>query len=232
MARKAFNTGMFAEKVFALTTYDSTILTQTYQNPNNKRKIDRGAAFLVKNYFENYIDTKAKISPKSLHHIYEFDMTGNKTARLFQAQITDSPAGAVLSYSFKSSKRPNREGYVFRNKAQVMEDGEPITVRPKRSQFLRYRLEDGQFVTSRQSFIPEPGGPVKGNFQEEFNNFMTTRASYVLEKSSFYQLIERAIIGKRRLMIPRINSGMVSDAAAKAAQDAEQIAQGVNFRYV
>ena len=74
MPKKAFNTGMFAEKVFALTTYDNTILTQTYQNPNNKRKIDRGAAFLVKNYFENYIDTKAKISPKSLHHIYEFDM--------------------------------------------------------------------------------------------------------------------------------------------------------------
>ena len=34
---KAFNTGMFSEKVLALSNYDSTIITNLYQNPANKQ---------------------------------------------------------------------------------------------------------------------------------------------------------------------------------------------------
>ena len=39
------------------------------------------------------------------------------------------------------------------------------------------------------------------------------------------------MIIKRRLMIPRIDSGMVADAAARAKADADNIANGVTALY-
>ena len=232
MAKKPFNTGKFPEKVFALATYDGTLLQQTYQNPINKKKINIGAAFIIKNYFDAYMDSKARASTKSFHHIYEFGMTGQKDGRLFKAGVVDSPSGAVLSYSFTTAKVPNDNGYPFPQKALVMETGEPLIIKPKSKQYLKYRLDDGQFITSKESFVPEPGGPVKNNFQDEFNSFMRTQITLTLRKFKFYETIERAIIEKRRLMIPRINSGALVDAAARGTVDAAQIAHGVSGRYV
>ncbi len=34
--------------------------------------------------FGNYIDALARSKPKSLHHVYEWQRAGNKTARLFK----------------------------------------------------------------------------------------------------------------------------------------------------
>ena len=73
---KAFNTGMFSEKVLALSNYDSTIITNLYQNPANKQKITRGAAFIIKNYFDQYLDQRARQTPSAYHHVYEFNKTG------------------------------------------------------------------------------------------------------------------------------------------------------------
>ena len=233
MAKLGFDTGKFPEKVFALASYDGAVLQQTYQNPVNKTKINRGAAFLVRNYFDSYMDAKARVDAKSYHHVYEFDKTGDKNARLFKSVIANAGDGSVtLTYSFSPAKDPNRQGYPFPNKAAVMEEGKPITVRPKTKRFLRYELEDGRFITTEQSYIPEPGGPVAGNFESTHNNFMRYRAHFVLKKFKFYETIERAIIEKRRLVIPRINSGMTKDAIARATADAAQIAQGVNTGYV
>ena len=169
---QAFNTGKFAEKVVALATYDSTIITQLYQNPINKTKINRGAAFIVKNYFNEYMDSRAKGSPSQYHHVYEFDQVGQSSARLFSPTVLDTPGGAVLKYTFKSAKMPNREGYPFPNKAEVMENGETIIVTPKKSRYLTYQLSDGKFVRSTRSVITDPGGPgVAGSFEKTFYQF-------------------------------------------------------------
>lgn len=229
---KAFNTGMFAEKVIALSTYDSTVLTQLYQSPDNRRKISRGAAYIVKNYFDQYMDSKARSLPEQFHHIYEFNRPGDKNSRLFKAAVIDAPAGATIRYSFTQARVPNNFGYEFANKAQVMESGETVVVKPKRGQYLKYKLDGGQFVTTKESVIRNPGGPVAGNFTQEFNRFMAVQAARMLEKFKYYQMIERAMIGKRRLVIPRINSGMVADAARRAKIDADQIANVAGIRNV
>lgn len=229
---KAFNTGKFEEKVIALSMYDSTVLTQLYQSPDNRRKISRGAAFFVKNYFEQYMDSKAKSMNKEFHHIYEFGRTGDKNSRLFKGAVIDAPAGATINYSFINAKVPNRFGYDFPRKAEVMETGNPVTIRPKRKQYLKFKLEDGRFVTTKQSVVKEPGGPVAGNFTKEFNRFMAVQAAKILEKFKYYQMIEAAMIGKRRLVIPRINAGMTADAVKRAKIDADQIANVAGVRYV
>jgi hypothetical protein len=234
---QAFNTGKFPEKVFALATYDSTILERTYNKPENKRKISRGAAFLVKNYFDVYMDALARKATKSYHHIYEFDRAGSKDARLFKGVISDVPGGAALSYTFTQAKQPNREGYAFPNKAEVMEAGEPITIRPKTKAYLKYQLRTQSrygghymkgWVMSKESFVPNPGGDVGGNFEREIAHFMRYRATNVLKKFKYYERIEESIKQKRRMMIPRINAGMVTDAVSRASADADIIAGAVS----
>lgn len=228
-----FNTGLFSEKILAMSTYDSMILQNLYTSPINKQKITRGAALLLKNYFDQYLDMRARQNPSAYHHVYEFEQTGNPSSRLFKANVTNTADGsAFINYSFTLAKNPNEEGYAFPEKASVMESGQTITITPKRGKYLKYKLSDGRFVTSEKSIVENPGGPeVSGSFEQTFRNFMAGQANVVLEKFRFFNKIEDAMIIKRRLMIPRINSGMVADAAARAKADADNIANGVTALY-
>lgn len=229
MATKAFNTDKFTEKVMSLSMYDSTILQSLYINPINKQKINRGAALLIKNYFDQYLDSRARQNPNAYHHVYEFEKTGNSSARLFTAVVGNTPDGsATITYSFKPAKDPNPEGYPFPNKAKVMENGETIIVTPKKSKYLKFEINDGQFVTLEKAVIRNPGGTeVKGSFQSTFQAFMMSEGSSILQRLGYFQKIEQALINKRRLMIPRINSGMTKDAIMRGRIDAMGIADGV-----
>lgn len=233
MATKAFNTGKFSEKVLALATYDGTIINSLYLNPENKEKINRGAAFVIKNYFINYMDMQARQNPKAYHHVYEFDRTGQKDSRLFKANVTSTIDGAVLSFTFSPAKIPNSQGYEFSNKAEVMEKGDPLVILPKRGKYLKFKLEDGRFVTTTKSVVQSPGGTaVRGSFETTFRTFMNTQGLQVLQKFGFFRRIERGIETKRRMVVPRINSGIVSNMITAAKRDADIIAQGVGSYYV
>jgi hypothetical protein len=233
MATVAFNTGKFSEKVLALSTYDGTLLQSLYVNPINKQKINRGAALLIKNYFNQYLDSKARQNPSAYHHVYEFDKTGNSSARLFNAVVSNTGDGsAVINYSFTPAKDPNREGFPFPNKAEIMEEGQTVIVTPKKAQYLRYKLEDGQFVSSKKSVINNPGGTqVKGSFESTFQEFIASQGSVILNRLGFFKRIEQVMINQRRLMIPRINSGMIADASMRGRMDAMNIADGVVATY-
>lgn len=230
---KAFNTGKFSEKVLALSFYDSTILKNLYENPMNKQKINRGAAYIIKNYFDQYIDQRAKQNPDAYHHIYEFDKTGQPGSRLFKGVISNSLDSAIITYTFTAAQEPNRDGYAFPNKAEIMEEGRTLTITPKRGKYLKYALEDGRFVTTEKSIVPDPGGPlVAGSFEKTFNQFMNTTGKTILDKFGFFKKIERSMIEKRRMAVPRINSGIVTDAINTAKRDSDQIAGGVASYYV
>lgn len=232
MAPKAFNTGKFAEKVMAITSYDGTLISDLYLNPTNKQKINRGAAFIIKNYFNEYMDLKARQNSRAYHHVYEFNKVGQNDSRLFKATVTDTVDGAVLSFNFTQAKNPNKQGYPFPNKAEVMENGETIIITPKRGKYLKYSLEDGRFVTSTKSIVENPGGDyVQGSFEEAFRNFTKTQGTQILQRFGFFKRIERGIIEKRKLVVPRINSGIVTNMIATAKKDADIIAQGVSTYY-
>jgi hypothetical protein len=232
MAPKAFNTGKFSEKVLAIASYDGTLISDLYLNPTNKQKINRGAAFVIKNYFNEYMDLNARQNSRAYHHVYEFNKTGNRDSRLFKATVADTVDGAVLSFNFTQAKNPNKQGYPFPNKAEVMESGETIIITPKRGKYLKYSLEDGRFVTSTKSIVENPGGDyVRGSFEAAFKEFTKTQGLQVLQRFGFFKRIERGIIEKRRLVVPRINSGVVTNMIATAKKDADIIAQGVSTYY-
>lgn len=233
MATKVFNTGKFTEKVLAMSMYDSTILQSLYVNPINKQKINRGAALLIKNYFDQYLDSRARQNPQAYHHVYEFDKTGNPSARLFKANINNTPDGsATITYSFAQAKEPNPEGYPFPNKAEVMENGETIIVTPKKARYLKFEIDDGQFVTLEKSVVRNPGGTaVRGSFEATFKEFMIGQGNSILQRLGFFKRIEQAMINQRRLMIPRINSGATKDAVMRGRMDAMNIADGVVSTY-
>jgi hypothetical protein len=233
MATKAFNTDKFSEKVLAISTYDSSIITNLYQNPVNREKINRGAAFVIKNYFEGYVDSQAAQNPSAYHHVYEFDKTGDKNARLFKGTVTSDSKNSFINFKFTRAKNPNRQGYAFPNKADVMEKNDPITITPKERKYLTFRLKDGRFVSTTESFVRNPGGPeVAGSFEKTFNNFMIKQANAVLTKFGYFKRIELGILERRRLIIPRINSGVVRDSLTTARRDASQIAGGISTYYV
>lgn len=233
MATKAFNTGKFVEKVMAMSMYDSTILQNLYVNPINKQKINRGAALLIKNYFDHYLDSRARQNPQAYHHVYEFDKTGNASARLFKANVVSTLDGsATITYSFTQAKDPNPEGYPFPNKAEVMENGETVIVTPKKSRYLKFEIDDGQFVTLEKAVVRNPGGiAVQGSFRSTFTEFMFGQGNSILQRAGFFKRIEQAMISQRRLMIPRINSGATKDAAMRGKMDAMNIADGVVSTY-
>ena len=167
------NTGGFPEKVISIAKYDIDLITSLHMKPSNKMTIERGAANIVATYFEYYLDTKARSNPEKFHHVYEFDKTGDADRRLFKKNLSSTAEGAIISFSFKPAKRPNREGYLFSNKASIMESGETVIVKPKSSKYLMYRVDEtGIFVkTSKPSVIRYPGGQyVKGAFKNEFQN--------------------------------------------------------------
>ena len=60
---------------------------------------------------------------------------------------------------------------------------------------------------------------------------MSTQANTLLVRLGFFKRIEQAMINKRRLMIPRINSGMTTDAINRAKIDAMNVSDGVVSTY-
>jgi hypothetical protein len=223
-ARGGFSDGGFSRKVVSMTEYDMTMLNQLHMNPANKQQIEKGAANIVSKYFESYIDAKARSAPSRLHHVYEFDRTGQSNSRLFKSEIRTTNSGATITYKFTNARNPNRQGYPFPAKASVMESGETVTIRPTKKQYLTYRLDDGRFVKSTQSVVTQPGGDVAGNFASEWQEFTSTKVKTVLKQLRYFERINSAYRSKRRLIIPRINRDTLSNAKAQAAMDARMVA--------
>lgn len=118
--------------------------------------------------FGLFIDSQARTKPKSLHHVYEWNKTGQATARLFKLSRLDAPGLSFkLTYDLKPSKasvpsknRKQKSRYVFANKASVMEKGIPIIIRPRSAERLVFEI-DGEVVfmpKGKSVTVKSPGG--------------------------------------------------------------------------
>lgn len=123
--------------------------------------------------FGQFIDSQARIKPKSLHHVYEWNKAGQATSRLFKINRLDAAGLSFkLNYELKLSKtsvptknRKQKSRYVFANKASVMEKGMPIVIKPKSAERLVFEI-DGQavFMPKGQSVtVKSPGGRASTN---------------------------------------------------------------------
>jgi hypothetical protein len=127
-----------------------------------------------------YIDSKARMNPSMLHHVYEWNEVGNKNSRLFSINVDATKYSITFNGNFTSSKKPSSEsGQIFVDKARVMENGISVTVKPKNSSVLAFE-DDGETVfTSSSIYIAHPGGDqVAGSFGKVVEEFFDSYFNY------------------------------------------------------
>lgn len=120
-----------------------------------------------------YIDSSARANSEALHHVYEWYQTGSPNARLFDLKYTTSNIGLSVNATFKQSRTLSEDGTVpFYNKAKIMENGIPVTIKPKRIA-LRFNAGGEEVFTRRAVNVRNPGGEeVQGSFERTFDEFM------------------------------------------------------------
>ena len=122
---------------------------------------------------KEFIDSNARVNPEMLHHIYEWNQTGSPKARLYNISYTTSNLGLSFKSSFsQSASIKNGSRTPFYDKARIMEEGIPVTIRPKAAEVLVFD-ENGETVFTKGPVrVDNPGGSqVEGGFEKVFDMF-------------------------------------------------------------
>jgi len=222
----SFNTGGLVNKIRNVVAFDAEMVNQLTQG-NLRRRILRSGARGATEYYFKMLDAKARSDHKSFHHIYEWDKTGDPNARLFEYSLSDTDP-VTINFNLLQSTEPNRDGYMFYNKAFVMEIGEPVTIYPKNVQKLKYQYKGNTVFTSKPSFVPNPGGDyVAGSFENETSNFMQYHFTKSLTTLGFFDKITKGMERKSRVIVPRVTKKNISGVLGDASRAAEDIVKSV-----
>lgn len=121
-----------------------------------------------------YVDVSAKSDPQALHHVYEWNKVGSPSARLFDIDYTVSNLGLSLFGQFKqSTSLKNGSTVPFYNKAYIMENAIPVTIKPKRAGVLAFDINGESVFTSSDVSVDNPGGDaVQGEFERTIDEFI------------------------------------------------------------
>jgi hypothetical protein len=122
---------------------------------------------------KEFIDSNARVNPEMLHHIYEWNQVGSPNARLYNISYTTSNLGLSFRSSFsQSTSIKNGSRTPFYDKARIMEQGIPVTIRPKATEVLAFD-ENGETVFTKGPVrVDNPGGSqVEGGFEKVFDMF-------------------------------------------------------------
>jgi hypothetical protein len=189
-------------QISAFVYYNSQVMANVMDDPGFKNKFNSMIYTQIEKDFGNYIDAKARTNPRSLHHVYEWNRVGEKSARLFKLNRlnTDQLSFKVL-YDFLPSKSfaksSSKRRHVFTNKASVMEAGMPLKIAPRHSQRLVFEVNGytvympkGASVTVRR-----PGGPgVKNSFQMAYSHFFKGNlVNESIKRSGFQNLFNSSL---------------------------------------
>lgn len=150
---------------------------------------------------KSYIDSMAKVDPAMLHHIYEWNRTGSPDARLFDIDYTVSSLGLSLKTSFRQSTSIRDGSTVpFYDKARIMENGIPVTIRPKTAQVLSFDDNGQQIFTKKPIKVDNPGGDsVQGGFEKAFDTFFNYFSQSFLQSSGIAKYLENPVAYKKDL---------------------------------
>lgn len=146
--------------------------------------VDTIGSFTVE-ALKNYVDSNARMSPQTLHHVYEWERTGSPAARLFDIDYRVVGNGLSFSYTFSQSQSIKSGSTVpFYNKAEIMEKGMPVTIVPKKS-VLSFDIDGEQVFTKNPVRIDNPGGSsVQGSFEKSLDSFFNNYFSQSFLRSS------------------------------------------------
>jgi hypothetical protein len=132
----------------------------------------RNLGFGIVQGLSAYIDSQARSNPKALHHVYEWYQTGSPNARLFDLDYTVSGIGLSVFGTFKQSRTVKDDSTTpFYNKAKIMEEGMPVTIKPKKSSVLAFQSGGTTVFTPNSITVNNPGGnQVSGSFEKTFDD--------------------------------------------------------------
>lgn len=170
----------------------------------------------------------ARSNKSMLHHVYEWEGSGQESSRLFRIIKKGGVAGsASIYYKFNNSRKrspidpslkvPGATGKVvsksgiFKNKARVMEDGTPVSFVTSRT--IAIPSENGiSFIPPGKTInIRNPGGSsTTGSFSKHFRLWWTTYFPTALDKEGIPQKLERSVASALRVK----GAGRAAAAAA------------------
>jgi hypothetical protein len=129
----------------------------------------------IKTVLLDFIDTNARVSPETLHHVYEWYRTGSPDARLYDISYTVTNNGLSFSSSFRQSTVIKDGSKVpFYNKAKIVENGIPVRIKPVQASVLAFTVGGEQVFTKKEITVTNPGGSAAmGGFEKTFDNFFS-----------------------------------------------------------
>lgn len=197
-------------QVSAALYYQANVIANLTNNVGFKNAFKKSISDQIIKDFGNYIDAKARTSPKSLHHVYEWKKTGQQSARLFKLNILDGEGISFkITYSLLPSKSfvPNsssKRKHVFVNKAAIIEEGGPLVIRPRHAERLVFEA-DGEVIflpKGKSVTIKSPGGKAARNqFKLAYARFFNSNlVNESIKKSGFQRIFNSA--SSKALKIP------------------------------
>jgi hypothetical protein len=167
-----------------------------------KTKFLNNLGLMTKEVLEQYIDTNARVNPEALHHIYEWYKVGSPDARLYDINYTISNLGlSFVSTMKQSTSIKDGSSVPFYNKAKIMEEGAPVTIRPKKASVLVFEDGGETVFTKGEVTVQSPGGTATtGSFQKVVDTFFTRYFTQAFLKSSgVYQYLNNPDVYKKNL---------------------------------
>lgn len=140
--------------------------------------------------FYEYLDSLARSHPGMLHHVYEWGQVGNPSGRLFELGLSVNKTSAVIDAEFLESRIPSQTSDVpFYDKAEIMENGESVTVSEVDADVLFFEIDGEEFFRKGPIFIANPGGEAtRGSFVRAFNEFYENYfTEFHLKSIGFYK---------------------------------------------
>lgn len=172
-------------QISAYVYYNAQVISKLTQNKQFQSKFSKIIFEQIDKDFGEYVDSLARSRPKSLHHVYEWKRTGNKSARLFKISLLSQDGLSFkIGYSFLPSKSfvpsatKSKRRHVFVDKATIMEKGMPLVVAPKYADRLVFE-SNGMTVfmpKGKPVRINRPGGTAATNqFSLAYGRFFSTQ---------------------------------------------------------
>lgn len=125
---------------------------------------------------KNFVDTNARISPETLHHVYEWYRTGSPEARLFDIDYIIRDNTLSFNYTFSQSQSYSKNSTKpFYDKARVMEEGTPVLIKPRPNGVISFDSDGEQVFTRKPVMVQNPGGEgVERGFENTLDSFFNS----------------------------------------------------------
>lgn len=162
----------FKKEMNDLVNYSVGFLDGVEKGKNN---FLRNLGKLTTDSLKDFIDSMARVDRQMLHHVYEWNQTGNPSARLFSLSYNIVGGGLSINATLTQSKvAASGAKEPFYNKASIMENGIPITISPKK-RALRFEVNGETIFTKKPITINNPGGQEsQGGFEQTMNTFFNS----------------------------------------------------------